>query len=183
MEFIAFHKGSIDYPVGIRIHRNIEVIKHMADHISSFITNADTVSLWCRGSSGAIIAVLVSAEIQDMCSEVFINHVKKDGEVSHSGCDYHSTAEVNIVIDDFIESGDTIHSIIDEIENEGIRFISIVVSKSVSSKLLAEFEERINIESLICKNIICVNGQIIDFDTEIDYELLSELNTEKEVIF
>lgn len=114
MRFVEFEKNEILYPVGSYLDTNLNIIYHMAEKINSVCDSPDCdINLWCRGSSGAIISAIVATKLKR--HKVFINHVKKPGESSHSECFYNRSAGCyNVVIDDFIRSGATLLSIIKE---------------------------------------------------------------------
>ena len=107
------------YPVGENVGLWISLIHHYIDAIlDNLIRKQDYtpfIGLMCRGSSGAIIAALISAELTKMGYNVVINHVKKDGESSHS----YNVPTINddpehacyFIVDDLISSGSTLQAI------------------------------------------------------------------------
>jgi len=105
------------YPVG----DNIGAATRMVDeYIEAFHKlNYDgfkTINLWCRGSSGAILAAIFATKCGRNCKIV---HVKKPNESSH-GISYPIFNGINVVIDDFVSSGYTITCIIDAISHRGV---------------------------------------------------------------
>jgi len=112
-----FHKLNekidVDYPVGHYISKAYNYIE-FASKIFLY-ENKDheiTINLWCMGSSGAILASLFSERMKQKQIKCRICHVKKKGERSHSN--YFpsiSTKDINIIIDDFITTGDTVNTI------------------------------------------------------------------------
>lgn len=102
---------SIKYPTGAHIQENIPNIKLLAKAFEKIgsLQRRD-LNIFCRGSSGAIIAALFSSFVPNKCQ---IIHVKKEGESSNhpnSNIYYdHWSDGANIIIDDFIGSGATIN--------------------------------------------------------------------------
>ena len=117
MEFISLEKEEVEYPIGVNITANMHILIAMADAIDKRYANEKReINLWCRGSSGAMIAAVVSAHLSKR--KVNINHVKKEGESSHSKCWYKKEKNsYNVIIDDFIRSGETILKLIAEASN------------------------------------------------------------------
>lgn len=101
---------SMGYPVGENIKSNMKHISAMISAIEGIEAfKGKYLNLVCRGSSGAIIAAIVSSMIKN---ENHIVHIKKDGENSHCGAPSIKTDNaVNIIIDDFMCSGLTLKAI------------------------------------------------------------------------
>lgn len=95
------------YPVGENIIKYFDICKEIGMHINKQFPNK-SITLWCRGSSGAIIAALVS---QYIITGVEICHVKKKGEDSHV-TEVTARHDINIIIDDLMASGDTLEKIV-----------------------------------------------------------------------
>lgn len=118
---------SITYPVG-------SCPRSLKDGVNSYIQTfrrnfpVGNYNLWCRGSSGAIIAGCFSI-LQTSCN-FMICHIKKDGESSHGNStpDYNETYK-NIVIDDFVSSGDTIDEIATKILELGLSLDILIVGE------------------------------------------------------
>ena len=109
----------LEYPIGDNLRYNLNMIESMNEMLYKILHEyypGKKVMLFCRGSSGAILAAMASLHLIKKQREVFICHIKKDGEESHSGNPYSARYErkenVLVVIDDFISSGATISSII-----------------------------------------------------------------------
>ena len=96
----------ISYPIGINMDNIFNYINLVVAALKD--ENIGKANIWCMGSSGAILAALLSNQLE----ESRILHVKKDGESSHHG-NYFTTLNnaINIIIDDFIVSGDTVNRI------------------------------------------------------------------------
>lgn len=119
---------SINYPVGRYINDAISFIDAVVNQIDkddSFPTQ--DLAIWCRGSSGAILAALLS---QYFCTEGFrevrINHVKKPNEHSHSSNALHVGA-CNIIIDDFIATGETVREIMRCMKHNGVDYVDYLI--------------------------------------------------------
>lgn len=100
----------ISYPVGEYIDENITSIKIMADSLYNFFGSYKAINLFCTGSSGAIIASIISYLLKEKNIDTRIIYIKKEGEHSHSSYnDDLDTMGINIFVDDFIVTGSTIH--------------------------------------------------------------------------
>lgn len=85
--------------------------------INEKLKSTTGVNLWCRGSSGAILAGLFAGKISQL--DPRICHIKKEGEGSHQTTPYHfrdNENVINVVIDDFVSSGATIRAILSEMK-------------------------------------------------------------------
>lgn len=104
--------GQISYPVGEYIAEAIEFVNAVLTVLTKDKTfPTSNIAIWCRGSSGAILASLLShGLIVKGYRNISVNHVKKPNENSHSfNCFLPRTT--NIIIDDFTCTGDTINHI------------------------------------------------------------------------
>ena len=111
---IVCYKGDMmNYPVGLNLMSNMKIIKLMARKLNLLYgKTGKEIIFWTRGSSGAIIASVTATFLKH--NECYINHVKKEGESSHSSNQMRVDANsINIIIDDFICTGDTIKKIIE----------------------------------------------------------------------
>lgn len=107
-------EGSIGYPVGEYVFQNLPTVKKYAEQIINDFPDShdETLSIWCRGSSGSIISGLLISFLESHFKIIYINHVKKEGEHSHCGNNDFRFGDYNIIVDDMIASGETILSII-----------------------------------------------------------------------
>jgi len=113
------NKYSSLYPAGVAMDEYISLAKDMADVFTKVEKTKKSLNIFCRGSSGAMLSALFASNIRDR--EVLIIHVKKDGERSHSSTTHNSNVSterwvcnddfINIIIDDFIRSGETVNEI------------------------------------------------------------------------
>lgn len=97
------------YPVGEHVGYWIKFIDLITIKLLEIIGDK-RVNIWCSGSSGAILAALLAKSVKNT---VLICHVKKEGEDSHHGNifnKYHKDG-FNVILDDFMRSGETINRI------------------------------------------------------------------------
>jgi phosphoribosylpyrophosphate synthetase len=105
--FVRLNHREIDYPVGNYISTNLQIIKDMSYNILQLYGHKN-ICLWCRGSSGAIIAGIIANILEDIVPNIVINYVKKANEESHAHVMVPIFGYVNIIVDDFIRTGDTV---------------------------------------------------------------------------
>jgi len=138
----------IEYPVGQNIVKNLPAIFDMADLILAEYSYQN-IRLWCRGSSGAIIAGIISSIIISRSNfKVEVCHVKKEKEDSHSYQSIHFDSYnnyVEIIVDDFIASGKTVEAIIEKMNSYNIVPNCLCVTNGVPGDF--------GVETYICKNI------------------------------
>jgi len=99
-----------EYPVGEHLSKNMPIIDEMARLLKKEY-GTRSLNIWCRGSSGAIIAALVGSQYILAGGQVKVCHVKKDGENAHSSGASHNPTATNIMIDDFVSTGNTVMQI------------------------------------------------------------------------
>jgi len=116
-------------PVGYPIGSNMSKVKNLVqEYVKGFkelnLPKDLEINLWCRGSSGAILAAIFALYMEN---PVKICHIKKRGESSH--CEDPESFEpgYNIVIDDFVASGETIKSIIQHLKNNDFKRDCLIV--------------------------------------------------------
>ena len=123
----------IKYPVGGYINDTIsfiDAVVNQIDNDDSFPTQ--NLAIWCRGSSGAILAALLSQYFfTEGFKEVRINHVKKPNEHSHSN-NYLHVGACNIIIDDFIASGETVREIMKCMNQNGVHYVDYLIISDTS---------------------------------------------------
>lgn len=100
----------MSYPVGENISRNLETIDLIAELISREYRR-EPLNIWCRGSSGAIVAAIIAKDYIQRGGFAKVCHVKKQGEHAHSSYPHYNKEYINIMVDDFISSGDTVKAI------------------------------------------------------------------------
>lgn len=131
MEYIKCKFRDITYPVGDNIIYNLPIIKDMGKKIKSVLIKEKIpfdkrINLICSGSSGAIIAAIISTILCKQYKEINIYHIKKNNEKSHSdgykGSDFIG---YNIVVDDLISTGKTMFHIFDNIYKSIIDLVCV----------------------------------------------------------
>lgn len=144
---------AMDYPVGETIAFNLPIINHYTSIIKRLTEKQHkekTIILYCRGSSGAIIAGIIASQLTE--KKVIVAHVKKDGESSHAGKPTYSEENTfSVIVDDIICSGDTIGEIVSKINH--IRFDLLIISGGVSRYVINGFINHNRIKKMYCKNI------------------------------
>jgi orotate phosphoribosyltransferase-like protein len=144
----------IRYPIGRNMHNSMIIIEQMAEEIDKI--SPKRINLICMGSSGAIMAGIISGILKHKIINIY--HVKKDGERSHQSEDlYINKASFNVIIDDFISTGNTIREICKKTKLN--RFNCLCVSGEVNA---------INIDFVSFDYVICKNYNLMYSDYEID---------------
>jgi phosphoribosylpyrophosphate synthetase len=131
----------MNYPVGsdvINDTKYITLVKPVLLNLlkESFTHKSTIIDIWVKGSSGAILAGMLATHLLEYT--VSIKHIKKPKESSHTKNSYlyGSNERVNIIIDDFIETGKTINSINDELKNKAISCDILIVSNKLNLSTL-----------------------------------------------
>lgn len=113
-------KSEILYPVTKYIVEAVDYINNISPILIKDIKESNKlfVNIWVRGSSGAFLAGLLAPYLIKEKIEFNICHVKKPGEKSHGPYIDHFEVDksYNVILDDFMESGDTINSIFDKMK-------------------------------------------------------------------
>jgi hypothetical protein len=120
MKIYKWKGGSVGYPVGSYMPGAINFAKGAAKAFNAAtkggVNDLTAINVWCRGSSGAILAALFIGHIK-RTPNVNVCHIKKSGEESHTTTPRiwrqgdGITKVINIIIDDFISSGSTMQQI------------------------------------------------------------------------
>lgn len=135
-KFVQISPSNIYYPVGSNIQTNLPVIMSMIEKLKQILDPNKDVILWCRGSSGAIIAGIIASQI----SNARVSHVKKDGEGSHSGdvscLPSRPRKTTNVIVDDFMASGETINAIFAKMKENKVKAHVLCVGGCVYTKSL-----------------------------------------------
>ena len=138
----------MNYPIGPNIKVNLPIINNMYRYIKEKFPEG-TITIWCRGSSGAIIAGIISSIIISRSNfKVEVCHVKKEKEDSHSYQSIYFDSYnnyVEIIVDDFIASGKTVEAIIEKMNSYNIVPNCLCVTNGVPRDF--------GVETYICKNI------------------------------
>lgn len=170
MKEINFYKIESDfyYPIGEFISKNIIVAKEMAYTLRKIYKKDDIINFWCRGSSGAMIASLVARYFPKCC----ICHVKKEGENSHAEFITYKSDGYNVIIDDFILSGDTINEIYKHLSNStnSTEVDCIAVTRSIIMNKLKIFPKNLICYGIIHQgNYLSKNDLLNEFDIKLKY--------------
>lgn len=128
------NQKELSYPTGRYIEEAIAFIKNLSETIKDLDDfNNKSIKIWCRGSSGAMLASMLSIVLMENNCKVFICYVRKDEERSH-GYNSFCTNELynlNIIIDDFIASGETICDIASKMRDAIILHIDYIIVSGV----------------------------------------------------
>ena len=124
---IAIPYISVSYPVGSNMANLKRVIEEYVKAFKTLEYNEGCkFNLFCSGSSGAILATGFALALPEYIFKIC--HVKKPGEESHqyTMCEFRDVK--NIVIDDFIASGETITRIVGKIINLELKPDILIIS-------------------------------------------------------
>lgn len=128
------HLSDIPYPVGRAMSITKEIVSEMALTLKEIYPNkSEPLMFLVRGSSGAILAGIITSMMSEY-DNIEIMHIKKHGESSHSGNYYRFDKQYkSIILDDFIESGETVNSIYNSVneDNKNVTIDTLCVSGSV----------------------------------------------------
>jgi orotate phosphoribosyltransferase-like protein len=129
------HHRGLGYPVGSDMQSAIIIANKIVEVFNTIEEFHDKrINVWCRGSSGMILGSLFVAGLKNHGTAVLC-HVRKPGEKSHcDGTQCHSQTLfgqgegpfINVVIDDFISSGQTIKQIQHTMIQESSRNFDVV---------------------------------------------------------
>lgn len=124
MQLIHFKEGTdCAYPVGASFNRNRDYIVEVARTIHTIAGKERCISLICRGTSGTILAGAIGYILKEEQHDVNIIVSRKCEESSH---DYNMSGvwlldtknkPFSVVIDDFIQTGDTVKTILKDIDS------------------------------------------------------------------
>ena len=107
----------IKYPVGYYIEDAINFVNNVTQVIMEMAKKKQfplkDIDIWVRGSSGAILGGLLCQRLLAIGYEnLSVIHIKKDGEESHTEDIFVTNGKYNIIIDDFVASGETMNEIV-----------------------------------------------------------------------
>lgn len=154
MKTIKGNYPEMAYPVGDHIQENFIIIEKMGNCIKTILKEnkipKDTdINIICSGSSGAIIASIITAILIKTYENVYVRHIKKDGENSHSGnYIFKELCGFNIVVDDFIATGSTMHYIFEQLHTDTkIDLVAISGTTIITSKFFQKNKVKFLLES------------------------------------
>lgn len=102
-----------DYPVFDNLKIVDTNINLMIPLLEKVLNKKQNIQIFCRGSSGLVIAMALQKELNNLEYKSQIAFVRKDSEKSH-GCSTSIISKAQIiVVDDFVATGTTIRTIID----------------------------------------------------------------------
>lgn len=161
------------YPVGAyyqEVYRKfMEISKFFFNKIPVSQLEDKTINLFCTGSSGLITASIFAGYAQENYSHVFsqirIIDIKKHGERAHGESftffDPDEDNNFNIIIDDFISSGETLRKLIFDIkdklmrrilcDNTDVKFNSLILSGYVDGDYQELIQKIMNVEHVFGK--------------------------------
>lgn len=126
MKQIKISYKPVGYPVGANMTKVRALVNEYRIGFRQLKLPAGTsINLWCRGSSGAILSALFAVWFPQY--NISICHIKKSGENSHSDYPDYSATALNVIIDDFVCSGETINAIIKAIYQRDLKPDVLVV--------------------------------------------------------
>ena len=126
----------INYPVGYYIQdavffvdKVIKVLMEMAEKKELPLGNID---IWVRGSSGAILGGLLTQRLLTIgFTNISVIHIKKEGEDSHTENVFRTNGKYNVIIDDFIASGETMNEIA-KVAGKYVKEIDLLIVSRIS---------------------------------------------------
>jgi len=120
--FVKYIGGPTTYPIGQFLNTNKKIVFDMLQPLLiklGTIKRKPYIRIWCIGSSGCILSTFAYNILSEAGYNVCIEHVPKLYEDRHSSGvrTYFGNKKVfEVIIDDFIVSGDSINRIIDYIK-------------------------------------------------------------------
>lgn len=122
------------YPVGQHIFQATETIEQVVRVIRSnnLLPHDCHVDIFCRGSSGSILAALLVGKLSH--PDISIVYIRKENENSHSApyVPYSKNTKINVVIDDFIGTGETLNAVWEGMNNMGRDSIDLLIIGNAS---------------------------------------------------
>ena len=133
---------TMDYPVGPNIKVNLPIINNMYRYIKEKFPEG-IITIWCRGSSGAIIAGIISSKLKGRAR---VAYVSKPNEKRHDKVSAHMySTGYNIIVDDFVCTGETINKIINE--STITQFDLLIISGNLTTSCIHKWGNKIK---MIC---------------------------------
>lgn len=139
---------TVPYPTGRDLKKTYNYAVQCASLIENTFTEKD-ILLVCRGHSGSIIAGCIATLLQRKNRKIKIIISRKKREKSHSYTleTWPDKTEQNyhiIIVDDFIESGETIASILEDIiinTDYKDKIDALCVENSLNYKSIKDYED------------------------------------------
>jgi len=145
-KYIEIEGEHINYPIGSDIDSVKKITQSYKRGFKALkYPKGSKFNLWCRGNSGSMLAIAFALLLPQYKWEIF--HVKKPGEQSHSSFLVPGIGD-NVIIDDFISSGETVDAILEKIKfHSKTPKILIVMGMSHYERFSTVFE------TIICSNL------------------------------
>ena len=167
IETFGANADTFIYPVGKHINLAILFIDSMLPHLLKEIGDKH-INLFVRGSSGAILGALLAKSVKNPTT---IYYIKKDGEDRHGGDPGLFTEikdGVNIILDDFISSGNTINSIYKKISPIISKIDGVIVIDGPFSEWCLDFKPNFVISDASMEDVINEeNNKLVKVEEEL----------------
>jgi hypothetical protein len=130
------------YPIGINLRDTIECAKRYTKGLMEIVKPNHVINVFSRGSSGAYLASLTIMGLIGYGynpDNIKLIHIKKEGETSHSNHESRlfDDEDYNVIIDDFIASGDTINAIYHRMKLTGkVKNTVLIVSRADKGSII-----------------------------------------------
>lgn len=147
MQLIHFKEDThCNYPVGASFNKNRDYIVEVACTIHTIAEKERRIALICRGTSGTILAGAVGYILKKKQHDVNIIVSRKCEESSHdynmSSVEFFQSTDkpFSVIVDDFIDTGNTIKTILKDIDsNVTLPILDMLcVDNYLSDKKIAE---------------------------------------------
>lgn len=122
MEHIKIPRFHLEYPTGDNPKVAREFVRTASKTFIKKLQRKVPINIWCRGSSGSILASFLSIELRKF--DCRICYVRKGGEKQHNSKP-NPINGINIIIDDFICSGETIEAIISDMNSRSVEYLIV----------------------------------------------------------
>lgn len=173
------NQGMLPYPVGLYISEAITFVNNVYDTIktNNIFKKHYTIFIWCRGSSGALLAGLLAQKLSsDIATDydVKVCYVRKPGEKTHNQGKYGNyigcyEKPYNIIIDDFVARGLTLYSILLAMRDDGVKNVDALILSDVDGVIRKSLTDNESIEffNIIIPKVLICNITGIKFNDNI----------------
>ena len=140
----------INYPVGYHIQDAINFVNNATQVIMEMAKKKQfplkDIDIWVRGSSGAILGGLLTQRLFTIgFTNISVIHIKKDGENSHTENVFRTNGKYNVIIDDFIASGETMNEIA-KIAGKYVKKIDLLIVSRIIFDYNEDYDECNNLQ-------------------------------------
>lgn len=134
----------IKYPIGEHFSYNIARVRRIGSLLSKNLPNyltdkKQTIQLWARGSSGAIIGSIICAALIQKGFKAILLIVRKDTEKSHWPNPILRENAFNVIVDDFICTGNTMDKILEYMLKVKVKPDAVCVSGHLRQSVFPPF--------------------------------------------